>query len=226
MVSYPFCSFSIVDLTAIIVWLSLCSDTRHPSVSTTLITVDINPPLHFPRSYKLDRNPTITNNTCPTPVSTPLTSTFSPDQTGFVSTPGGTTAQASASTPTTGAFDHNAEARLIDITDETWGATIARGLDDPNVPTDFCHATMSGYLIKRAGARDEDGLMAFAVNIIHAPKPDKALLKDVLGMYRGLTLLAKIKGVVDQESIVLPWHVAAAKKAHAVVTSTMRWGGE
>ncbi len=222
----PFCSPVVVNLTVIIVWLSLCSDTRHPFVSITLITVDPDPPLRFPRSYTLDRNPTIANNPCPTPVSTPLTSTFSPDQTGFVSTPGGTTAQTSAPTPTTGVFDHNAEARLIDITDETWGATIARGLDDPNVPTDCCHASMSGYLIKRAGARDEDGLMAFAVNIIHAQKPDKALLKDVLGMYRGLTMLAKVRGVVDPESNVLPWHVAAAKKAHAVVNSTMRWAGE
>lgn len=73
---------------------------------------------------------------------------------------------------------------------------------------------------------DEDGLMAFAVNIVHAQKPDKALLKDVLCMYRGLAMLARVRGAVDPVSNVLPWHIAATKKAHAIVNSTMRWAGE
>ena len=156
-------------------------------------------------------------------MSTPLPSTFSPDQSGIVSTPGGGTAQANAPTPTSGAFDHSAEAKLVDIIDETWGLVMAGCLDDTRSLLDSCPALISGYLIKRAGARDEDGLIAFGVNIIHAQKPDKLLLKEVLRMYRGLGLLARLRGIVDPISSVLPWHIAAARKAHATVSSTMQW---
>ncbi len=182
--------------------------------------------MHFPTSHVLDKNLTVSNYPCKTPVSTPLSCTFLPDQSGVVSTPGGTTALANASTPSSVAFDHNADVRLIDITDETWGVTVAQGFDDMNVSTEFCQASSSGYLIKRAGARDEDGLVAVGINIIHAQKPDKAVLRDLLGMYRGLAMLAKVKGVVDPVSTVLPWHVAAARKAHAVLSSTMLWADE
>ena len=209
-----------------IAWQSLCSDLRHPSVSITLLTVESNPLLHFPKSENFDKNLTTSSNPCTTPVSTPLNSTFSPDQSGFVSTPGPPSAQVNAPTPTSSVTDHTVEAKLIDITDETWGVTVSRGLPGSNVTTEFCHALISGYLIKRAGARDEDGLIAFGVNIVHAEKPDKALLKDVFGMYRGLGTLARVRGVVDPVSSVLPWHVTAARKAHAIVSSTMRWAGE
>lgn len=210
----------------IIAWLSLRSDKRHPSVSIALFTVDPDPPLHFPRPHILNKNLTDPNYPCTTPVSTPYTSILSPDQSGIVSTPGGGAAQANAPTPTSSTLDHNAEARLIDITDETWGVTMAGGLDDPNIPTEFCQALVSGHLIKRAGARDEDGLLVLGVSIIHAQKPDKVLLKEVLSMYRGLGMLARVRGIVDPVSNMLPWHVAAARKAHKAVSSTMRWTGE
>ena len=210
----------------ITVWLRLCSDTKAPSPSVSVIRVDTNPALRFPHSDVLNNIPLPSANPSTTPVVTPLASTFSPDQSGLVSTPGGSMAQASAPTPTSGPFDDNAEAMLIDITDETWGLTMARGLDDPNIPTAFCQALASGYLLKRAGPRDEDGLRSLEVNIVYAPKPDKALLKDLLSMYRGLALLARVRGIVDPISNVLPWHIAAAKKAHAVVSGTMQWAGE
>ena len=210
----------------IIAWLSLRFDKRHPSVSIALFTVDPDPPLHFPKPQNLNKNFTEPNNLCTTPVSTPHTSILSPDQSGVVSTPSGGAAQANPLTPTSSTLDQNAEARLVDITDESWGVTMAGGLDDPNIPTEFCQALISGNLIKRAGSRDEDGLLVLLVNIIHAQKPDRVLLKEVLSMYRGLGLLARVRGIVDPVSNMLPWHVAATRKAHKVVSSTMRWTEE
>ena len=190
-----------------------------------MLTVVPDPPLCFPRSEVLNRSFVDINNPSTTPVSTPLPSTFSPDQSGIVSTPGGGTAQANAATPSSSAFDHSAEAKLVDITDETWGLIMARCVGETHSLLDSCPALISGYLIKRAGARDEDGLIAFGVNIVHAQKPDKLLLKEVLRMYRGLGLLARVRGIVDPVSSVLPWHIAAARKAHATVSSTMEWVG-
>ena len=39
------------------------------------------------------------------------------------------------------------------------------------------------------------------------------LLREILGYYRGLGTLARVRGVVDSVKDVRPWHVAAAEKA-------------
>lgn len=181
--------------------------------------------LRFPKLDTLSKNLNIALNSFNTPVSTPLASTFSPDQTGLVSTPGGVTTQTNAPTPTPtgGAFDYDTEAKLVDVTDETWGVTMARSLDYLPIPVDYCCTLVGGYLVKRAGSRDEDSLVALGVNIIHSQKPDKALLVEILTMYRYLGTLARARGIVEPLHNVLPWHVAAARKAHLTISSTMSW---
>ena len=207
----------------IIVWLHLCSNTKPPTPSISLIIIDGNPTLRFPHLDVLYKSLSNASNHSVTPAATPLASTFSPDQSGFVSTPGGPVVPTSAPTPTSSAFEDNVEARLIDAIDETWGVTMARDFQHPDMSLASVHASASGYLIKRAGARDDDGFKALAVSIIHAAKPDKALLREVLGMYRGLALLARVRGVVDPVNNMLPWHVAATRKAQAIFSDTMRW---
>lgn len=102
---------------------------------------------------------------------------------------------------------------------------------DPDVivpgstPT-LCPALLSGYLIKRAGARDEDGLLSLAVDIVHASKPSPALMKDVLVIYRSLGTLARSRGVIHSVRGVLPWHLAIAKKSYASVEALMPWTGD
>ena len=216
----------VVRLIIGVVWTSLKSGVRHPSLSAIILTVIPDPPLCFPSPDVLNKNLIDISNSSTTPVSTPLPSTFSPDQSGLASTPGGSTAQTNAPTPTSGAFDYSAEAKLVDITDETWGFVMPRCFDDSHGCLGSCPASISGYLIKRTGARDEDGLIALGVNIVHAQKPDKLLVKEVLRMYRGLGLLARVRGIIDPVSSLLPWHIAAARKAHATVSSTMLWTGE
>lgn len=129
--------------------------------------------------------------------------------------------------PSTTAFnDHDADARLIDVTDETWGVLVGRSLDDGCVPSEYCSALASGYLIKRRGPHEEDGLSRIGVNIIRGQKPHRPLLKAVLGMYSNLALLARIRGIADRARSVDPYHIVVVRKAHMAVNSTMSYGTE
>lgn len=96
-------------------------------------------------------------------------------------------------------------------------------LDELSGLSDKSTAVASGYLVKRAGPRDEDGLIPLGVNLVHGQKPYKAVLKEVLGMYRNLGTLARVRGVVDPVKSVLPLHVAAARKAWKMLSETMRF---
>lgn len=99
-------------------------------------------------------------------------------------------------------------------------------LDDLNTLNGRSACMASGFLVKRAGPRDEDGLIPLGVNLVYGQQPHKALLKDVLGMYRNLGVLARVRGVVDPVKSVLPLHVAAARKAWKAVSETMRYDPE
>lgn len=93
----------------------------------------------------------------------------------------------------------------------------------PDLESENASPLCSGYLLKRLGARDEDGLLTCGVNLIYAQRPFEAVLKEVLEMYGRLATLARIRGIVDPVKSILPWHVAAAVKAHTALGATMRW---
>ena len=161
-----------------------------------------------------------------TPEATPQTNAPSPDISGFGSTPAGTTAQAGTPPANVAFGDHDSEARLVDATDLTWGVLMDGTLDDLKSLPDKSASMASGYLIKRAGPRDEDGLIPLCVNLVHGQKPYRAVLKEVLGMYRNLGTLARVRHIVDPVKSVLPLHVAASRKAWEVLCETMRYGPE
>ena len=92
-----------------------------------------------------------------------------------------------------------------------------------NVAPGCCSPVLSGYLLKRMGPSDEDGLVACGLQLVHAQKPCEALLREVMSMYSCLGTLARMRGIVDPIKCVLPWHVAAVMKAQAVLKSTLRW---
>lgn len=128
-------------------------------------------------------------------------------------------------TPAATSFDHDHEARLVDIREETWGlatdfAPSNTLLDSDKKTTVWCPALLSGQLIKRAGVRDEDGLVNLGVDILHAQQPSHALLKEVLTMYGCLGTLARIRGIVDPVKSVLPWHLATVKKSQVALQVT------
>lgn len=101
-----------------------------------------------------------------------------------------------------------------------------RSVDDPYISSPFAKAVASGFLLKRAGIRDGDGLLPVEVSIVLGKEPYHELLKEVLGLYRDLAALARARGVVDGKRGVLPIHVAAAGKARDVISRTMRYDGE
>ena len=158
-----------------------------------------------------------------TPGATPQANIPSPDISGLGSTPAGNAAQVGTPPPNAILADHDPEARLIDVTDETWGIVIDGTLDDLKSRSEKGMCMANGYLVKRAGPRDEDGLIPMGVNLVHGQKPFKALLKEVLAMYSNLGTLARVRGIVDPVKSVLPLHVAAARKAWKAVSETMRY---
>ena len=215
--TFPFRRIRIVlTMTA---WTELVSE-RFTSLNMTLLNFYSDPSLVLFQSPTLASVPELSDLS--SPVSTPYTTGLSPEVPTHISTPGGTAVQGATSTP----FGENdPEARLIDITDETWAAIIS---SDAGVPTADLQNPVSksrSYLIKRAGTQDQDGLLPIQLDIIRASEPLQPLMKEVLGMYRNLALLARVRNVVDPVKGTLPIHVALVKNAHAALCRTMHYGG-
>ena len=210
---------------AYIVWLRALAASSRPSVSCTILTVDANPQLTLTHSDLQTSSSDVAPGLFVTPGATPQTNTPSPDISGLGSTPAGNAAQVGTPPPNT-ALGDDPEAKLVDITDETWGVIMDGTLDEVGTLYDEYKPMASGYLVKRAGPRDEDGLIPLGVNLFHGQKPYRAVLKEVLGMYRNLGTLARVRGVVDPVKSVLPLHVAAARKAWKGVSETMRYARE
>jgi len=157
-----------------------------------------------------------------TPLATPTVTTFSPKQSIYGFTPSASAVAAYPSTPATASFENDADARLVDVTEGTWGLSLG-STATPDIESETISSLCCGYLLKRMGPRDEDGLLTCGVNLIYAQRPCEALLKEVLVMYGHLATLARIRGIVDPVKSILPWHVAAANKAYVALGATMRW---
>ena len=209
-----------------VVWLRALADSSRPSISCTIVAVDANPLLTFTHSDLHTSSSDVAPGLLATPGATPQTNTPSPDISCLGSTPAGNATQVGTPPPYNAIGDHDSEAKLIDITDEAWGFVMDGTLDDPSTMFEECPSMASGYLVKRAGPRDEDGLIPLGVKLVHGQKPHRAVLKEVLGMYRNLGTLARVRGVVDPVKSVLPLHVAAANKAWKAVSETMRYEPE
>lgn len=149
-----------------------------------------------------------------TPASTPLAQGSSPEV-------------SSAPTPGPSGFDHDMETRLIDARDDTWVFYPNTSVDDPFLPSSFCPSQESVYLLKRGGASEVDGFFLMAVSLVHtSDKGNTHLLEEVLEMYHKLGLLARLRGLTDASRGLLPLHMAAASKAYAAVTTSLRWEPE
>ena len=200
-------------------WKSFKSLESHPNVNLTLVTIQTNPSLRLIPGASTSSPPPTSVPAIPTPVSTPQTtgqSTFtSTITTDTVSTP---TREALPGTPIDAPGDADTDARLVDLTDQTWGAILSHRLNNSNSLLDMRPALVSGYLIKRGGVESSDAPIVLEVNIIHSgvvgnPRTfHESLLRELLGYYRGLATLARVRGVVDPVRDGRPWHVAAAEK--------------
>lgn len=202
-----------MDQVEIDFWADLARAETKASVTMILMTVDTNPALQLiPPLVKLPHPPALFYTT---PVSTPQANIVSPEQSGTPATPA-RDANAAAATPSAesgGESDY--EAVLSDVTDQTWGAVVGHQLNNSSDVTDIHPALASGYLIKRTGTRVEDAPVLMEVNLAHtdaSPRAYEPLLREMLSYFRGLGTLARARGVVQRETDVRPWHIAAAEK--------------
>ena len=113
----------------------------------TLLAVNDHPDLDFPPSLAAASHTAIPAPA--TPALTPTAQNISYEQPGYPPTPGAVPSAGNLPTPTTVSFDHDSDARLIDITEETWGVVMESPLDGPimDYPTkesELCSASLSG----------------------------------------------------------------------------------
>lgn len=163
--------------------------------------------------------------TSSTPVATP--SAASPDQSGNAPTPtSGANAPISASTPE-GPPETESEFTLADISDESWAVILSHRLNSSPHLTEYRPALASGYLLRRKGPTDGDGVFATTINLIYAQRPPpsssssppcESLLKEILGMYHDLGILARIRGTQCVQRNALPWHIATAIRAQELLS--------
>ncbi len=207
----------VMDPSEIELWTSLAARESNAQISLTLITVQTDPSLSLlPPSITLSPNgggvqPIIT------PVSTPQnlqSSIMSPET---ATTP--TRENPTVATPSETPVEPDNEARLLDYTDQSWGALLSHRLNNSNSLMDLNLALISGYLIKRGGTNSDDPPVIMEVNIVQSevagnPRTfHESLLREILGYYRGLGTLARVRGTVDTVRDVRPWHIAASEKA-------------
>ncbi|RAR12336.1 mediator subunit med13 [Stemphylium lycopersici] len=281
-------------------WVFLISCPTQINVFVTLLTaIDSDPPYRFIPTVPAPS--TTTGAGATTPGSTPQAS-VSPSDPGPGLTPAATPSADTAIDPAA-----DPEARLIDITDDTWGVILAHRLHNSHSTTQFSPALISGLLVKRGETQQtcnsvphpipdpERGPIVVAVNFLwigavgstraaanspFAPPPTSSstpsssasstsssssssdlpspggsnlpnpyasapgtpqspgpgqegqrsttslmwtptpqtrttaegLLKEVLGQFRALGLLAKLRGMRGSRNGTVPWHVVAAKR--------------
>lgn len=159
-----------------------------------------------------------------TPAATPSASGSvpSPDQAFNSPTPasGGNTA---ANAPTPGELPSEAESEslLTDICDESWAVVLSHRLNGSPHVTEYRPALASGYLLRRKGPTDGDGVFSMNVNLIYSQRPQSShatLLRDTLKMYRDLATLSRARGTYNVQRNTLPWHIATAVRGQEMLS--------
>jgi mediator of RNA polymerase II transcription subunit 13 len=221
-----------------------------PSTSTcslVLLSVDLNPTLvvqptttQTKLAQGLTPQPHPPN--CSTPVSTPQPSITSPDQyLTATPTPSGSFPLNAATPPELAlAFDplHEPDLSIHNPTTTTWSVVLPFGLNQSHELLPSRPALLSGFLLKRRGLRDEDGLTQLGVHLVYTSAlagpldadegkrkavvaAREELLRDMLGQFGGLVTLAGTRGCIDPVEDVVPWHIATAVKGARVLHKWM-----
>lgn len=206
-------------------------------MSINLISIDDDPPLSCPGEQ------TNINARLPTSPLDESPATYTPNE--QIPTPGytgsslnhapGRAGRNAPATPSASGFSENdPSARLVDIVSQTWAVISPAPILDPYVPRQHLAPIMvSGYLLKRAGPEDKDGLVMLGINLVTTIvskgetgncEAHAKTLTEVLKMYSDLATLARLRGLEEWSAGMLPWHVAAARKARKAVTRCMVWG--
>ncbi|CAL5870504.1 uncharacterized protein PFLUO_LOCUS4741 [Penicillium psychrofluorescens] len=213
-----------VDADEVEAWTNLAEqhNKTHPgSLDLTILTVTTTPDLVLePPPSSMSMN-VFQPQSSSTPVTTPLPSASiaSPEQSGTAATP---SAAYNAPTPTDTSPETDSEAVLADICDESWMVVLSHRLNSSPHLTEFRPALASGYLLRRKGATDGDGVFSMTVNLIYIQQPSSSshegLLKETMGMYRDLASLARAKGIRSVQGNIMPWHIATALRAQELLS--------
>ncbi|KAK2761663.1 mediator of RNA polymerase II transcription subunit 13 [Arachnomyces sp. PD_36] len=202
-----------VDMEEIEAWVSFANQqnhTRPTKVELIVLSANIHPGLVLEIPSQLG---SALSNIHAAPYTTTPVATPSPDP---------TSGAANAPTPTDQPFESESDTTLIDASDETWGAILSRRLNNSNTLLEYHPSLASGYLIRRKGISDNDGVVAMGINLIHVQHGhgthSESLLKEVLHMYRDLGTLARAKGLSHVRNNTLPWHIASAVKGQETMS--------
>ncbi|KAL2870789.1 uncharacterized protein BJX67DRAFT_344609 [Aspergillus lucknowensis] len=208
-------------------WLNLAeqyNSTSNVPVELTILSANTTPDLFLSPPPSPMPMSILNPQASSTPVATPLPSgaTLSPDHSGNVPTPpSGANIPANATTPTDALIESESESLLTDICDESWGIVLSHRLNGTLHLTEYRPALASGYLIRRRGVMDSDGAFTMNVNLLYTQRPPSSydsLLREIIGMYRDLATLARVRGIRIVQSSTLPWHIATVVRAQETLS--------
>jgi mediator of RNA polymerase II transcription subunit 13 len=225
-----------MDQQEVDLWTTMAQSETRSAVSLVLLTVDTDPSLQLlpPAAVVPLSAPSMFYTT---PVSTPQAlSVVSPEQGSSTAnnnnnpatpitaaTPGGDTTSSQPFPQINAGSEQDVDTVLVETTETTHGVVISHRLNNSPSLTDLNPALASGYLVKRSGARAEDSPAVLEVNVVYSDNARAVaggaailydgLLREMLTYFRGLGTLARVRGVVERELDVRPWHVAAVEKA-------------
>ena len=254
-------------------WVFLVQCPTVLNLFTTLLTIDTEPHLKFtpPTPPNASSHP---NPGQPTPGSTPQP-VVSPEQ-GL--TPAATPIVETSTDPA-----NDTDARLVDLTDETWCIILAHRLHNSHSINEYRPALISGLLVKRGisestsappsspdplpgqivtgvnilwmgavsptraatspfppGSNDGVSSGGAGANAAGTPNPQEPrynsltwtptpqaraaaenLMREVLGQFRGLGTLARLRGIKGCRHGAVPWHVAVAVRGVKGLVKTL-----
>ncbi|KAJ5595194.1 Mediator complex subunit Med13 [Penicillium hispanicum] len=193
---------------------------RAGAMELTILTVSTVPELTLEPSVTPMTTSVLNAPFSSTPVSTPNPSVniASPEQSGNAATP---SAAYNALTPTEPSLEPDSDVVLADVCDESWAIVLSHRLNISPHITDFRPALVSGYLLRRKGTTDGDGVFSMTVNLVYSQRPSQShegILKDILGMYRDLASLARARGMRSVQGNTLPGHIATALRAQELLS--------
>lgn len=205
---------------------------RQPS-NVTLVVVHPDPTLRLapPVAANDSANPSAPGAGFLTPASTPQATNFtlSPDASGLANAP-------PTPAPSESTAENDPDAHLVDLPDESWGVLLDSkfNFSVPSEPPNAVSMLARGALVKHGEPTNpEQGhlpLLGVSIAWTVRVRPNGAgvdegaarqaelTLKDLLTMYRGLGLLAKIRGLQRKGEEGVPLHVVTAMRgAEALV---------
>lgn len=193
--------------------------------AVTVLDVDPDPALRITPPEPVAAKP-IPGQGFPTPGSTPQTNvTVSPGENAPPTPAGSATEEQTQTQPA------DADAHLMDVTDESWGLILPFSVARPLSVYGQKRPLASGMLLKRgdgsSSSINNTSLPSLAVDIMRisppqlaegqaqwlTPRPPEFVCREILAWYRGLGLLAKLRGIRGVDGVekgVVPWHVAVA----------------